>query len=50
MNVKEAGKKGGSSTLNKYGVDYFKQISRKAAEARTKKAQEKHLLEIRDMV
>lgn len=33
---KEAGKRGGSSTLQKYGKDYFKKISQKAVEARRK--------------
>lgn len=36
MTVAEAGRKGGSKTLEKFGKNHFKEISRKGVEARRK--------------
>ena len=37
MDVKVAGKKGGVTTRDKYGKNYFKELSKKGVEARQKK-------------
>ena len=38
MDTKEAGQKGGQSTKEKYGNEYFKKISKLGVETRRRKA------------
>ena len=43
LSVREAGKKGGNSTLQKYGKDYFKKIASKPRKRNKKLSTDKGL-------